>query len=122
MIYSASGSVSGSDFRKVSMPASVPAPVPTPVPAPVPVPDPDNIKQFFNNKEMCTKACLFYDRISIISQKVGLLFFIFYFFIPLYVGSAYRPRSEIGTRTGCIPAPVPQRQKVKVPAVSVPQH
>ncbi len=60
----------------------------------VPVPDPDpDIFMLFN------KSCLFNVRSSIISQKAGLSFLIFfYFIIPFYVESRSKSSSGSGTR------------------------
>ncbi len=63
---------SGSDFGKVLVPFPVPVSAPD-----NPVSVPDNLKQFSNNKNFLHNNV----KSSIISQKVGLLFLNFFFFL-----------------------------------------
>jgi hypothetical protein len=50
----------------------------------VPVPDPDNIEQFSEKTKKIPKILPFQCQKQLISQKVGLSFFIFDFFIILH--------------------------------------
>ncbi len=68
-------------------------PVPTLEKVSIPVPDPVNTSTVFQQQKICTKSYLFSVRSSIVSQKFGLLFLIFDFYIPFYVGSGCRPGS-----------------------------
>ncbi len=51
--------------------------VPVPVPVPVPAPNPDNIWYSFSTTKNLYKSGFFNVRSSIVSQKVGLSFWIF---------------------------------------------
>jgi hypothetical protein len=79
------------------------------------------LAQFSNNKNV-DKICLFNVRSSIIFQKVGFSFLIRLFYEMLFLGPDPNPVQE--PKPKCIPVPVSLRQKVTVPAISVPvpQH
>jgi hypothetical protein len=75
---------------------------------------------FGSSPQFINKILLFNVRSSVVSQKIGLSFFLFSDFgVPFYVGSGSKPGSGTGNGMHYGSGPVPLTQKV---AVSVPQH
>jgi hypothetical protein len=103
MIYRGSGSVSDSDFGKVSFPVPV---IQTIL----------YLAQFLNNKICEKKTCLFIVRSSIVSKKADLSFLILLLFYIIFM---LDPDSNRVPEPECTPVPASIRQKVAVP---VPQH
>ncbi len=93
-----------SDFGKISVS----------VPGPVLIPDPDNIKDSFKHKKICKKSCFFNVRSSIVSQKFGLTFLIFWLLCSVFhfiLDPDPNPVPE--SEPKCIPVPVPLCKKLR---------
>jgi hypothetical protein len=84
-----------------------------PVLAPVPIPDPDLFSTVFQQQKNCTKSCLSRLEAALFTRKLVLNF---NFLTSVLLDSGPNPVPE----QECITVPVPLKQKIAVPVVSVP--